>query len=98
MNSASQLFCFHLNAQKLKPCPCVSPREIDFVKREEELKKSLDEKEKWYVEQLDSLQDRVRKQLQETPLALHKGLNGVNDGGHAVLSIDSCAGVQRAVK
>ncbi|XP_076026017.1 neurabin-1 isoform X2 [Genypterus blacodes] len=34
-------------------------KEIDFVKREEELKKSLDEKEKWYVEQLETLQDRI---------------------------------------
>uniref|UniRef100_A0AAX7TXM0 Neurabin-1 n=1 Tax=Astatotilapia calliptera TaxID=8154 RepID=A0AAX7TXM0_ASTCA len=37
-------------------------KEIDFVKREEELKKSLDEKDKWYKEQLESLQNRVRLQ------------------------------------
>lgn len=37
-------------------------REIDFVKREEELKKSLEEKDKWYKEQLESLQNRVSLQ------------------------------------
>ena len=37
-----------------------SPREIDFVKREEELKKILEEKDKWYSEQLHVLQERVR--------------------------------------
>uniref|UniRef100_A0A673Y878 Neurabin-1 n=1 Tax=Salmo trutta TaxID=8032 RepID=A0A673Y878_SALTR len=35
-------------------------KEIDFVKKEEELKKVLDEKDRWYKEQLGSLQDRVR--------------------------------------
>lgn len=45
--------------------PCFLPREIDFVKREEELKKSLDEKDKWYKEQLESLQNRVRLQLKK---------------------------------
>ncbi|XP_041662944.1 neurabin-1 isoform X2 [Cheilinus undulatus] len=34
-------------------------KEIDFVKKEEELKKTLDEKEKWYMEQLESLQNRI---------------------------------------
>ncbi|KAM4609005.1 uncharacterized protein ppp1r9ala isoform 2-T4 [Polymixia lowei] len=34
-------------------------KEIDFVKKEEELKKVLDEKDKWYKEQLESLQDRI---------------------------------------
>ncbi|CAJ1079393.1 neurabin-1 isoform X1 [Xyrichtys novacula] len=34
-------------------------KEIDFVKKEEELKKMLDEKDKWYREQLDSLQCRI---------------------------------------
>ncbi|XP_030613417.1 neurabin-1 isoform X2 [Archocentrus centrarchus] len=34
-------------------------KEIDFVKREEELKKTLDEKDKWYKEQLESLQNRI---------------------------------------
>ncbi|KAM4731650.1 neurabin-1 isoform 2-T2 [Anableps anableps] len=34
-------------------------KEIDFVKKEEELKKTLDEKDKWYKEQLDSLQNRI---------------------------------------
>ncbi|XP_020787552.1 neurabin-1 isoform X1 [Boleophthalmus pectinirostris] len=34
-------------------------KEIDFVKKEEELKKSLEEKDKWYKEQLDSLQRRI---------------------------------------
>ncbi|KAM7407444.1 hypothetical protein PAMA_003256 [Pampus argenteus] len=34
-------------------------KEIDFVKREEELKKNLDEKDKWYKEQLESLQNRI---------------------------------------
>uniref|UniRef100_A0A3Q3J2W2 Neurabin-1 n=1 Tax=Monopterus albus TaxID=43700 RepID=A0A3Q3J2W2_MONAL len=35
-------------------------KEIDFVKKEEELKKCLDEKDKWYKEHLESLQNRVR--------------------------------------
>ncbi|XP_078030629.1 uncharacterized protein ppp1r9ala isoform X2 [Epinephelus lanceolatus] len=34
-------------------------KEIDFVKKEEELKKLLDEKDKWYKEQLESLQSRI---------------------------------------
>uniref|UniRef100_A0A8C6TYS4 Neurabin-1 n=1 Tax=Neogobius melanostomus TaxID=47308 RepID=A0A8C6TYS4_9GOBI len=34
-------------------------KEIDFVKREEELKKALDEKDALYKEQLDSLQKRL---------------------------------------
>ncbi|XP_029980725.1 neurabin-1 isoform X2 [Sphaeramia orbicularis] len=34
-------------------------KEIDFVKREEDLKKSLEEKDKWYKEQLESLQNRI---------------------------------------
>uniref|UniRef100_A0A8C4ITQ9 Protein phosphatase 1 regulatory subunit 9A-like A n=1 Tax=Dicentrarchus labrax TaxID=13489 RepID=A0A8C4ITQ9_DICLA len=33
-------------------------KEIDFVKKEEELKKILDEKDKWYREQLETLQNR----------------------------------------
>lgn len=40
--------------------PYCLPREIDFVKKEEEMKKVLDEKDKWYKEQLESLQNRVR--------------------------------------
>lgn len=35
------------------------------MKREEELKKILDEKDKWYKEQLESLQNRVRPQLEK---------------------------------
>ncbi|KAF7668759.1 hypothetical protein LDENG_00284090 [Lucifuga dentata] len=34
-------------------------KEIDFVKREEELKKTLDEKDKCYKEQLETLQERI---------------------------------------
>ncbi|KAK5609558.1 hypothetical protein CRENBAI_005501 [Crenichthys baileyi] len=34
-------------------------KEIDFVKKEEELKKILDEKDKWYKEQLEILQNRI---------------------------------------
>ncbi|KAM9710734.1 neurabin-1 isoform 2-T2 [Menidia menidia] len=34
-------------------------KEIDFVKKEEELKKALDEKDKWYREQLEILQNRI---------------------------------------
>ncbi|CAN9497758.1 unnamed protein product [Ophioblennius macclurei] len=34
-------------------------KEIDFVKKEEDLKKILDEKDKWYKEQLESLQSRI---------------------------------------
>lgn len=33
------------------------------MKKEEELKKILDEKDKWYKEQLESLQNRVRPQF-----------------------------------
>nr|XP_057938588.1 neurabin-1 isoform X2 [Doryrhamphus excisus] len=34
-------------------------KEIDFVKKEEELRKSIDEKERWYKEQLGLLQNRI---------------------------------------
>ncbi|XP_034417521.1 neurabin-1 isoform X2 [Cyclopterus lumpus] len=34
-------------------------KEIDFVKKEEELKRIIDEKDKWYKEQLESLQNRI---------------------------------------
>ncbi|XP_047193324.1 neurabin-1 isoform X2 [Scophthalmus maximus] len=34
-------------------------KEIDFVKKEEELKKILDDKDKWYKEQLEILQNRI---------------------------------------
>ncbi|KAM4561182.1 neurabin-1 isoform 3-T3 [Fundulus diaphanus] len=34
-------------------------KEIDFVKKEEELKRTLDEKDKQYKEQLESLQNRI---------------------------------------
>lgn len=51
--------------------PCFLPREIDFVKKEEELKKILDEKDKWYKEQLESLQNRVRPQFEENPRCLN---------------------------
>ncbi|XP_061736012.1 neurabin-1 isoform X3 [Nerophis ophidion] len=34
-------------------------KEIDFVKKEEELKKCIDDKERWYKEQLDVLQNRI---------------------------------------
>ncbi|XP_033965310.1 neurabin-2 isoform X3 [Pseudochaenichthys georgianus] len=34
-------------------------KEIDFVKKEEELKKVLDDKDKWYKDQLGSLQNRI---------------------------------------
>uniref|UniRef100_A0A7N6FIE3 Neurabin-1 n=1 Tax=Anabas testudineus TaxID=64144 RepID=A0A7N6FIE3_ANATE len=40
-------------------------KEIDLVKREEELKRNLDEKDKWYKEQLEGLQNRVRPQLEQ---------------------------------
>ena len=36
-----------------------SSREIDFVKKEEEMKKALEEKDAWYREQMESLQERV---------------------------------------
>lgn len=55
--------------------PCFLPREIDFVKKEEELKKILDEKDKWYKEQLKSLQNRVRPQFEENT----KCLNGTTE-------------------
>ncbi|XP_024261004.1 neurabin-1 isoform X3 [Oncorhynchus tshawytscha] len=34
-------------------------KEIDFVKKEEEMRNVLDEKDRWYKEQLESLQDRI---------------------------------------
>uniref|UniRef100_A0A3P9I3K1 Neurabin-1 n=1 Tax=Oryzias latipes TaxID=8090 RepID=A0A3P9I3K1_ORYLA len=34
-------------------------KEIDFVKKEEELKKVLEEKDRWYKEQLENLQNRI---------------------------------------
>uniref|UniRef100_A0A8C7R1Q7 Neurabin-1 n=1 Tax=Oncorhynchus mykiss TaxID=8022 RepID=A0A8C7R1Q7_ONCMY len=34
-------------------------KEIDFVKKEEEMRKVLDEKDRWYKGQLESLQDRL---------------------------------------
>nr|XP_046218899.1 neurabin-1-like isoform X3 [Oncorhynchus gorbuscha] len=34
-------------------------KEIDFVKKEEEMRKVLDEKDRWYKEQFESLQDRI---------------------------------------
>uniref|UniRef100_A0AAQ4RXY2 Neurabin-1 n=1 Tax=Gasterosteus aculeatus aculeatus TaxID=481459 RepID=A0AAQ4RXY2_GASAC len=40
-------------------------KEIDFVKKEEELRKILDEKDKWYKQQLESLQNRVRPRPEE---------------------------------
>lgn len=76
--------------------PCFVPREIDFVKKEEELKKTLDEKDKWYKEQLDSLQNRVRPQFGgekcwyriAQPVETQKWFC-------EVLLTDSCPGVQR---
>uniref|UniRef100_A0A8B9LX61 Neurabin-1 n=1 Tax=Astyanax mexicanus TaxID=7994 RepID=A0A8B9LX61_ASTMX len=38
-------------------------KELDFIKREEDLKKTLEEKESWYKTQLDDLQQRVRTDL-----------------------------------
>lgn len=40
---------------------CFLLREIDFVKKEEELKKIVDEKDKWYKQQLENLEHKVRK-------------------------------------
>lgn len=61
--------------------PRFVPREIDFVKKEEELKKTLDEKDKWYKEQLESLQNRVRPQFWggDADTAPHSWLNHRND-------------------
>lgn len=55
-------FRFFLQKQTQEPIifPALASREIDFVKKEEELRKSLDEKDKWYKEQLETLQQRVR--------------------------------------
>lgn len=61
--------------------PCFVPREIDFVKKEEELKKTLDEKDKWYKEQLESLQNRVRPKFW-----------GVGVGGAVTLTQHSTVG------
>lgn len=47
--------------------PLLARREIDFVKKEEELRKSLDEKDKWYKEQLETLQQRVRTSSARPP-------------------------------
>ncbi|XP_010772791.1 neurabin-1 [Notothenia coriiceps] len=46
-------------------------KEIDFVKKEEELKKVLDEKDKWYKDQLGSLQNRIA--LLESGVERHSG-------------------------
>ncbi|XP_064832089.1 neurabin-1-like isoform X1 [Oncorhynchus masou masou] len=46
-------------------------KEIDFVKKEEELKKVLDEKDRWYKEQLESLQDRIAVLEGSSPSADH---------------------------
>ncbi|XP_029936691.1 neurabin-1 isoform X2 [Myripristis murdjan] len=48
-------------------------KEIDFVKKEEELKKVLDEKEKWYKEQLESLQDRIAALESRGPVESQSG-------------------------
>lgn len=40
---------------------CFLPREIDFVKKEEELRKTVDEKDKWYKQQLEHLENKVWK-------------------------------------
>lgn len=37
-----------------------SPRETEFLKKEEELKKALDEKEKQHVEHVERLKERVK--------------------------------------
>uniref|UniRef100_A0A7N5ZVW0 Neurabin-1 n=1 Tax=Anabas testudineus TaxID=64144 RepID=A0A7N5ZVW0_ANATE len=47
-------------------------KEIDLVKREEELKRNLDEKDKWYKEQLEGLQNRVRPQLEQECYTPHE--------------------------
>lgn len=41
------------------------------MKKEEELKRNLDEKDKWYKEQLDVLQNRVRPQLRQINVLIH---------------------------
>lgn len=73
-------------------------REIDFVKKEEELKKSLDEKDKWYKEQLESLQKRVGPRFGEKIrkcLYSTAELQQTLTRRFVVLSTDSCPGVWR---
>ncbi|XP_018584548.1 neurabin-1-like isoform X2 [Scleropages formosus] len=48
-------------------------KEIDFVKKEEELRKALEEKEKQYKEQLDGLLERIAVLEARTPLEDHMG-------------------------
>jgi len=55
------------------------------VKKEEELKKVLDEKDKWYKDQLGSLQNRVRPVFSIKKLMHHNRL-----AGDSKMSIECC--------
>uniref|UniRef100_UPI0037E95688 neurabin-1 isoform X2 n=1 Tax=Semicossyphus pulcher TaxID=241346 RepID=UPI0037E95688 len=65
-------------------------KEIDFVKKEEELKKVLDEKDKWYKEQLESLQNRIA-------LLESKGDSGVEPQSGQDSATDGTSSVQDSV-
>lgn len=51
-------------------------KELDFIKREEDLKKTLEEKENWYKTQLDDLQQRV------VALESHKSPDSTAENGN----------------
>lgn len=75
------------------------------MKKEEELKKSLDEKDKWYKEQLETLHQRVRAaprtrgggggQNNSTLMQLSRA--ATDSEVTLVLSADRCPGVWRSV-
>ncbi|XP_069009923.1 neurabin-2 isoform X2 [Embiotoca jacksoni] len=60
-------------------------KEIDFVKKEEELKKVLDEKDKWYKEQMESLQNRIAA-LESTGASVVESQNGQDSAAEDRLS------------
>uniref|UniRef100_A0A674NSN1 Neurabin-1 n=1 Tax=Takifugu rubripes TaxID=31033 RepID=A0A674NSN1_TAKRU len=47
-------------------------KEIDFVKKEEELKKIVDEKDKWYKQQLENLEHKVVPETVRLDTSAHK--------------------------
>ncbi|XP_074550685.1 neurabin-1 isoform X2 [Halichoeres trimaculatus] len=61
-------------------------KEIDFVKKEEELKKILDEKDKWYKEQLESLQNRITvlESKRASDAEPQSGVDSATDGSVSV--------------
>ncbi|KAG9271456.1 neurabin-1-like isoform X2 [Astyanax mexicanus] len=60
-------------------------KELDFIKREEDLKKTLEEKESWYKTQLDDLQQRV------AALESQKSPDSTAENGNATTSDNKSA-------